>query len=835
MANQIKAPINYPIIAGGKIVAGGSVLFGQPNVKPDEDNPSTLKAVYLDAALTQPAQNPQGLSSDGVFDQSDTGILFGSNDTVYSIVIKGANKKELSYIPEYDLSDANAAATAQDAAAAAASSESNALSFKNLTEALYTDFTNRYFGAFSSDPSVDDLGNPPNEGSIYFNSTSNVFFTWTDGAWVNHFPSNPNGLLITATGTTTPRTLGDRFADVVNVKDKGAALDGVTDDSAAFLSAGAGTVFVPSGNAVVLDASSLVGSYVGSGSINGVPVSSFNKHIDLAAQPLQYKLAELDVSSLGISPERFCQGFTFNSKNNNGYLYLRTAGSSDKNDERFRVIQFQFGAEGATLTPVSTTNELASGHQGISIEYRDPLDPSSIYLWTKAAPHLADTASNEQTGKGVYRWDYQGAATTTADRLQLFPDNGSGLPLEQFYNITPCISTDQKYLCVKVSSFGTPTSDQRVFVYDLDVINSLTTTQWLDPSNFNRDSQAYLTDWPLSRAQLRSSNFTQAISCDGDFIYMTCGGNELTPINKDNVVYTLSGDLVGRFNHTLGEPIDRAGMTKTAWEPEGGSILQQGDNQLLTLINTSYDESGTNRVFHEVWGNRSHSTGSISKSYIANAELGSDIHFNGGVPQAISFNDGDNLDFQVITDKQTGEGYLAFRLQDDGAIELHQPDDTSGSRVRRGVGVNREILELRGNTGLADGAAINLYGGTDSVSPNIINFFTQGDSANPDATIDADGRLIIGKYGVLKLGNPTGTTSIARSSGAGREILEIRANETLGQGAGINMYGNGDSANAGNIIITITSGSDLVLQNIPTSAPTGAGKVWNDSGILKIT
>ena len=220
MANQIKAPINYPVIAGGKIVAGGSVLFGQPNVKPDEDNPSTLKAVYLDAALTQPAQNPQGLSSDGVFDQSDTGILFGSNDTVYSIVIKGANKKELSYIPEYDLSDANAAATAQDAAAAAASSEANALSFKNLTEALYTDFTNRYFGPFSSDPSVDDLGNPPNEGSIYFNSTSNVFFTWNGSAWINYFPSNPNGLLVTATGTTTPRTLGDRSADVVNLADE---------------------------------------------------------------------------------------------------------------------------------------------------------------------------------------------------------------------------------------------------------------------------------------------------------------------------------------------------------------------------------------------------------------------------------------------------------------------------------------------------------------------------------------------------------------------------------------------------------------------------------------
>jgi len=231
MANQIKAPINYPIIAGGKIVSGGSVIFGQPNVKPDPDNPSTLKAVYLDAALTQQAENPQGISSDGVFDQSDTGILYGPENTVYSIVILGANKKQLSYIPEYDLSDANAASTAQAAAAQAESAASNAIAAKDLTEALYTDFVNRYFGAYSSDPSVDPEGNPPSEGSIYFNTTSNVFFTWHSGAWNNDFPSNPNGLMVTATGTTTPRSLADRAASVINVKDFGAICDGVADDT----------------------------------------------------------------------------------------------------------------------------------------------------------------------------------------------------------------------------------------------------------------------------------------------------------------------------------------------------------------------------------------------------------------------------------------------------------------------------------------------------------------------------------------------------------------------------------------------------------------------------
>lgn len=54
---------------------------------------------------------------------------------------------------------------------------------------------------------------------------------------------------VIATGSTTPRSVQDRFSDSINVKDFGAVGDGVADDTAAFQSAAnaGGTVYVPKG------------------------------------------------------------------------------------------------------------------------------------------------------------------------------------------------------------------------------------------------------------------------------------------------------------------------------------------------------------------------------------------------------------------------------------------------------------------------------------------------------------------------------------------------------------------------------------------------------------
>ena len=78
---------------------------------------------------------------------------------------------------------ASSASTASTKASEASTSATNAA-------ASFDSFDDRYLGAKSSAPSTDNDGNALLTGALYFNSSSNLIFSWTGSAWVAIKPTS---------------------------------------------------------------------------------------------------------------------------------------------------------------------------------------------------------------------------------------------------------------------------------------------------------------------------------------------------------------------------------------------------------------------------------------------------------------------------------------------------------------------------------------------------------------------------------------------------------------------------------------------------------------------
>lgn len=113
-------------------------------------------------------------------------------------------------------SSASAAATSASNAATsasnAASSASTASTAATNAAASYDAFDDRYLGAKSSNPSVDNDGNALLTGAIYWNTTGNQLYIWTGSAWdqaafsvsgaVTSFNTRAGAVTLTSTDVT---------------------------------------------------------------------------------------------------------------------------------------------------------------------------------------------------------------------------------------------------------------------------------------------------------------------------------------------------------------------------------------------------------------------------------------------------------------------------------------------------------------------------------------------------------------------------------------------------------------------------------------------------------
>lgn len=121
-------------------------------------------------------------------------------------------------------------------ATSAASPASFRISIDGLLQRPVTDYTTDTIGK------VDFVGTVPVGADIDV-----VFFE------PNNIKTDASNLLVTSTGSNTPRKLSDRFTDVVNVKDFGAKGDGVNDDTTAYINAIASgsNIFIPKGTYLI--------------------------------------------------------------------------------------------------------------------------------------------------------------------------------------------------------------------------------------------------------------------------------------------------------------------------------------------------------------------------------------------------------------------------------------------------------------------------------------------------------------------------------------------------------------------------------------------------------
>ena len=128
------------------------------------------------------------------------------------------------------VSSATTATTQAGLAATSAQSAADDASDANesfiLTRGAFLDFQTLYLGVLASDPSVDNEGNPLEEGALYFNSTDDVMRTYDGSQWFTAFASlggalvGTNNLSDVANAATSLTNLGlNATAAEINVLD----------------------------------------------------------------------------------------------------------------------------------------------------------------------------------------------------------------------------------------------------------------------------------------------------------------------------------------------------------------------------------------------------------------------------------------------------------------------------------------------------------------------------------------------------------------------------------------------------------------------------------------
>ena len=173
---------------------------------------SATSASNSASAASTSASSASTSASSATTSASSAATSASSASTSASNALTSANSASTSATAS--ATSANAAATSATSAATSAASAATSAASAATT---YDEFDDRYLGSKTSDPTVDNDGNPLLTGALYFNSVTNAMKVYSGSSWGNVAPDTSSfidksilsgkGVLISASSASTPVAL----------------------------------------------------------------------------------------------------------------------------------------------------------------------------------------------------------------------------------------------------------------------------------------------------------------------------------------------------------------------------------------------------------------------------------------------------------------------------------------------------------------------------------------------------------------------------------------------------------------------------------------------------
>ena len=155
-----------------------------------EDGTDATDAIQTAAGIASDISTVSGISSDVTTVSGNITDIQNASTNAATATTKAA--EAATSASNAATSESNAATSASSASSAQASAESA----RDATLAAFDSFDDRYLGAKTSDPSVDNDGNALVGGALYYNSTDEVMKVYTGSSWVAAYASLSGALLV---------------------------------------------------------------------------------------------------------------------------------------------------------------------------------------------------------------------------------------------------------------------------------------------------------------------------------------------------------------------------------------------------------------------------------------------------------------------------------------------------------------------------------------------------------------------------------------------------------------------------------------------------------------